>query len=172
MEIATAELEKSQQKGDIEGSSRAFLLLGELHFNNGNYERAATYFGYAVDGFQALKMQNESLKAENLQSDALAKAGNTKDALLKKKKVAVSSNFKPKEKAELVNQIAVLESKSGNNDKARELLKENIRNNADTVTQLNAINQLSNLYIQSGQTDSAVALVLSNQWLIIQRQGG
>jgi tetratricopeptide (TPR) repeat protein len=167
MEIATAELEKSQQTGNKLGSSSAYLLLGELHFNNGNYERAATFFGYAADGFRSLKMQSESLQAENKQSDALAKAGNTKDALLKKRKVAVSSNFKPKEKAELVNQIAVLESKSGNKDKARELLKENIRNNADTIVTLNAINQLSNLYIQSGQTDSAMALMTSNQVLII-----
>ena len=168
MELATAALEKSQQANDKLGISRAYQLLGELHYENGNYARAATYFAYAAEGYRSINRLKESALAENQQSNALARAGKADDALKIKKKVVKSTVLPSKQKAEIVNQIADMESSGGNNDKAIEMLKENIRNtSADTVAQLNAINQLSNIYMKTGKTDSAVALVMSNQGLIV-----
>ena len=163
MELAAEALElaiKAKNQTDISG---CYLLLGRLHLNNGNKERAAELLEKASAGYGILGNTVAKAEADRLLALALAESGKLERAAIVQKNYINSSAISKKDKAKAVNKNAEILYRKGLKEQARKELEENLPVvQRDTVTKLELMNQLQGIYGQSGDTTATLKLAQEN----------
>jgi tetratricopeptide (TPR) repeat protein len=163
MELAAEALElaiKAKNQTDISG---CYLLLGRLHLNNGNKERAAELLEKASEGYGALGNAVSKAEADRLLALALEGSGRIDKAAVVQKNYMNSSAISKKDKAKAVNKNAEILYRKGLKEQARKELEENLPVvQRDTVTKLELMNQLQGIYGQSGDTTATLKLAQDN----------
>ena len=163
MELAAEALElaiKAKNQTDISG---CYLLLGRLHLNNGNKERAAELLEKASAGYGSLGNIVAKAEADRLLALALAESGKLERAAIVQKNYINSSAISKKDKAKAVNKNAEILYRKGLKEQARKELEENLPVvQRDTVTKLELMNQLQGIYGQSGDTTATLKLAQEN----------
>lgn len=163
MELAAEALElaiKAKNQTDISG---CYLLLGRLHLNNGNKERAAELLEKASAGYGILGNTVAKAEADRLLALALAESGKLERAAIVQNNYINSSAISKKDKAKAVNKNAEILYRKGLKEQARKELEENLPVvQRDTVTKLELMNQLQGIYGQSGDTTATLKLAQEN----------
>lgn len=163
MELATEALALAiKEKNEVE-MARCYLLLGRLHLNNGNKERAAELLEKASLGYG--KLQNAAAKAEcdKLLALALEGSGKLEKASVVQKNYMNSAAISKKEKIRAVNKNAELMYRKGLKTEAKKELEKNLPEvQKDTLAKLELMNQLQGIYGQTGDTTATLKLAQEN----------
>jgi tetratricopeptide (TPR) repeat protein len=163
MELAAEALALAIKEQNEVEMARCYLLLGRLHLNNGNKERAAELLEKASLSYG--KLQNAAAKAESdrLLALALEGSGKLEKAAVVQKNYMNSSAISKKDKAKAINKNAEILFKKGLKEQARKELEGNLNVvQRDTVTKLELMNQLQGIYGQSGDTTATLKLAQEN----------
>ncbi len=163
MELATEALALAVKEQNEVEITRCYLLLGRLHLNNGNKERAAELLEKASTGYG--KLQNAAAKAESDKLLALALEGSGKldKAAVVQKNYMNSSAISKKEKIRASSKNAEILYRNGLKAEAKKELEQNlIEVQKDTLVKLEFMNQLQGIYGQLGDTVATLRLAQEN----------
>ena len=163
MELAAEALElavKAKSQADI---TACYLLLGRLHLNNGNKERAAELLEKASAGFGTLQNAASKAEADRLLALALEGSGKIDKAAVVQKNYMNSSAISKKEKIRASNKNAELMYRKGLKTEAKKELEKNLPEvQKDTIAKLKLMNQLQGIYGLTGDTIGTIKMAENN----------
>lgn len=156
MKQALEALEMSLKIGDKKGENYAYLTLGSLYYNIGNYSRASHYFRLAQSGFAALKLDKGLRAAEKQLALSLEKEQKYKEAITLQEQT-VKRSLSKSEKTRSSFDKARLKNKSGNPKEAIKDLEVLSRDTAiPPENRIDIYKELGDLYAAERDTAEAV----------------
>lgn len=142
LELATKGLEKSLVEKNTVAQNQAYLSLGMLYFNAGEYEKAKGFFDNAKAGFTILKMEKEKSIADKYSIFCIQKQN------IEEQQTDYNYSW---------NNAKQYRSKGKKKEAVKELKKIADNKNVSETDKINIYLELGELYLEMKDTQAAIA---------------